>query len=112
MKYLVAIFLAIFSNFANAHVSDKCFKILSTDGQFFIVQNVTVDGLGSTSWSTSLSANMQGQFAELARLIVGNDELKLCIPSVGEQRDYDGSYIIGLDEWAYQGDWGNGYFKV
>jgi hypothetical protein len=112
MKSLVAIFLAIFSISANAHVSDKCFKILSTDGQFFNVQNVTVDGSGSTSWSTSLSANMHGQFAKLAGLIVGNDELKICIPSVEEQRNYNGSYIIGLDEWAYQGHWENGYFKV
>ena len=112
MKSLVAIFLAMFSIFANAHVSDKCFKILSTDGQFFIVKNVTVDGLGSTSWSTSLSANMHGQFAKLAGLIVGNEELKLCIPSVDEQRDYNGSYIIGLDAWTYQGDLENGYFKV
>ena len=113
MKFLVAIFLAMFSNSANAHITDKCFKILSTDGQFFIVQTVTVDGLASTTtFSTSLSANLHGQFAKLAGLIVGNDELKLCIPSVDGQRDYNGSYIIGLDGWAYQGDWEKGYFKV
>ena len=113
MKFLVAIFLAMFSIFANAHVADKCFKILSTDGQFFTVQTVTVDGLAkTTTFSTSISANLVGQFAKLAGLIVGNDEFKLCIPSVDGQRDYNEPYIIGLDGWAYQGDWGKGYFKV
>ena len=99
MKSLVAIFLTMFSIFANAHVSDKCFKILSTDEQFFIVQTVILDGSRpTTTYSTRLGPNLVGQFSKLAGLIVGNDELKLCIPNVGEQRDYDGSYIIGLDE--------------
>ena len=69
MKSLVAIFLTVFSIFANAHVADKRFQILSTDEQFFNVQTVILDGSRpTTTFSTRLSANMEGQFSKLAGL--------------------------------------------
>ena len=61
MKSLVIIFLAMFATSAND--TDKCFKILSTDGQYFIIQIVTVDGLvPKTPFSTSLAPELRGDW--------------------------------------------------